>query len=404
MLTQNEIQKYADAMIWGLEKAGAQTGKVFKKGDLISLSFPRYAYALSEVIYIDLIARGFHVRTSVFPSPNMEKSFFTLGDEEQLAYLPQWQKDMTQDTAGSIVIIGDEDLLCLADSDPSKIAIKAKSRKPLRDILNKKEQDGAYAWTLGLWPSEDMADKAGLSLAAMFDQVRKACFLDKENPTQEWENLYQYNQKVCQWLRDLDIDWVHMTSKHTDLKIKLGEGRKFLSTSGHNIPSFEVFTSPDFRYTEGVFYADQATFRNGNVVQGARLEFKDGKCVKATADKGESFLLSQLDMDEGARFVGEFSLTDKRYSKIDCFMADTLYDENFGGPNGNSHIAVGSAYLDTYAGDQKDLATNAQKTEKGFNDSVLHWDLVNSEEKTVVAKCRNGDEIVIYKNGQFMMD
>jgi aminopeptidase len=64
-----------------------------------------------------------------------------------------------------------------------------------------------------------------------------------------------------------------------DLKIKVGENRKFISTSGHNIPSFEVFTSPDCRFTEGTFYADQPSFRLGNVVKGVRLELKNGKCI-----------------------------------------------------------------------------------------------------------------------------
>ena len=94
-------------------------------------------------------------------------------------------------------------------------------------------------------------------------------------------------------------------------------------------------------------------------------------------------------MDPGACRLGEFSLTDKRFSKIDRFMANTLFDENFGGAHGNCHVALGSSYADTYAGDPSQL-TKALKDKLGFNDSALHWDLVNTEKKRVEAYLKGG--------------
>jgi aminopeptidase len=105
-------------------------------------------------------------------------------------------------------------------------------------------------------------------------------------------------------------------------------------------------------------------------------------------------------MDRGANRVGEFSLTDTRFSKIDRFMADTLYDENYGGAFGNCHLAVGSSYSDTYDGNPAGL-TPRRKQQLGFNDSALHWDLVNTEDKTVTATLKSGKKMVIYEKGQF---
>ena len=119
-----------------------------------------------------------------------------------------------------------------------------------------------------------------------------------------------------------------------------------------------------------------------------------------SADKGEDYLYSTLNMDEGACQVGEFSLTDKRFSKINKFMASTLFDENFGGKQGNCHIAVGNSYSDTYNGDPSEL-TKELKKELGFNYSALHWDLVNTEKKLVTAHFKNGKTKVIYENGMF---
>ena len=81
-------------------------------------------------------------------------------------------------------------------------------------------------------------------------------------------------------------------------------------------------------------------------------------------------------------------------------MADTLFDENFGGANGNCHIAVGASYTDTYAGDPAAM-TKTVKQKLGFNDSALHWDLVNTEAKTVTAHLTTGEKVVIYENGCF---
>ncbi|MFN2269029.1 MAG: aminopeptidase, partial [Desulfonatronovibrio sp.] len=119
--------------------------------------------------------------------------------------------------------------------------------------------------------------------------------------------------------------------------------------------------------------------------------------------EGESFLQKQLGMDVGASFLGEFSLTDRRFSRIDRFMAHTLYDENYGGDNGNCHVALGASYADTYSSDSEELTTDLKK-ELGFNDSALHWDLVSTEKKTVYAYLNNGEKIKIYDDGQFIME
>jgi len=81
-------------------------------------------------------------------------------------------------------------------------------------------------------------------------------------------------------------------------------------------------------------------------------------------------------------------------------MADTLFDENYGGEYGNTHIALGASYTDTFSGDMSTMNKALKKT-LGFNDSALHWDLVNTEKKTVTAILKTGKRIVIYDDGKF---
>jgi aminopeptidase len=105
---------------------------------------------------------------------------------------------------------------------------------------------------------------------------------------------------------------------------------------------------------------------------------------------------------ENADKVGEFSLTDSRFSRITRFMAETLYDENVGGPFGNTHIALGSSYHDAYAGDP-DGVPREEWARLGFNDSSVHTDIVSTTDRTVTATLRGGGEQVIYRDGRFQL-
>ena len=198
----------------------------------------------------------------------------------------------------------------------------------------------------------------------------------------------------------MQVNFLHVESENIDLEVRPGMKRQWIGISGRNIPSFEIFISPDWRGTRGKYYADQPSYRSGNRVEGVRLEFENGRAIRTTAANGENFVRQQLRMDHGADKVGEFSLTDKRFSRINRFMANTLYDENYGGRQGNCHIALGSSYSNTYSGDAKKL-NQSLKQKLGFNESALHWDLVNTEKKRVTAHLKSGDALVIYENGRF---
>ncbi|RPJ78887.1 MAG: aminopeptidase, partial [Deltaproteobacteria bacterium] len=220
-------------------------------------------------------------------------------------------------------------------------------------------------------------------------------------PISHWKEIYKQITSIKKWLNSLKIQELHIQSQHTDLVVTPGINRKWLGLSGHNIPSFEIFISPDWRGTTGKYYADQPSFRNGNYVKGIWIEFQKGKAVKIQAEKGEAFVRKQFSMDKGANRIGEFSLTDTRFSKINQFMANTLFDENYGGKYGNCHIALGSSYSNSFTGDPSRL-TRSMKAQLGFNDSALHWDIVNTEKKQVVAKLSSGKKVIIYENGRFI--
>ena len=397
MFTAKQLQRYADVLWWGLTTARPKT---FKKNDIVVIRYNGPAVRLAEILYAKLLAMGIHPVQRMNPTPAMERYFYLISSGKQLVFLPPGEKELMSRLSGSIFLYAPESITHLSDIDPKKIGKTAVAQKALRDIGNQREDRGAFSWTLCVFPTAELAEHADLSLGEYTRQIVKSCFLNKTDPVSHWRDIYKNAQSIKKWLNSMDVDYFHVESDNMDLELAPGEKRQWIGISGRNIPSFEIFVSPDWRTISGKYYADQPSYRSGNRVEGVRLEFHKGRAIKISADAGENFVKKQLAMDKGADKVGEFSLTDKRFSKIDRYMANTLYDENYGGNHGNCHIALGASYSNTYAGDSKRL-NPARKRELGFNESALHWDLVNTEKKRVTAHLKSGEALVIYENGRF---
>jgi aminopeptidase len=397
MLANVQLKKYADVLLWGLETSRTER---FKKNDVIMIRYDIDALVLAECLQEKILDMGIHPVLRMGLTSKMERSFFERANNQQLCFQPPGERELYQGLNGGIYLHAPESLTHLSHIDPRKIGRVAVARKPFRDILDKREQKGAFGWTLCTLPTAELARQAGLSMRKYTNQIIKACYLDSDDPVQAWKTLFKDAMAIKRWMNSMDVKYYHVLSKNTDLIVVPGKQRRWIGISGHNIPSFEVFLSPDWRGTEGVYFADQPSFRTGNLVEGVRLTFRKGKAVRVEAEKGRDFVGKQLSVDQGACRVGEFSLTDKRFSKIDKFMANTLFDENFGGRHGNCHIALGASYADTYDGNLEQL-TKQKKRMLGFNDSALHWDLVNTEKKVVTAHLCSGAEVVIYENGMF---
>jgi aminopeptidase len=397
ILTTKELEKYADVLLWGLSTARKTK---FRKGDIILIQYERPAIQLAEVLFRKIVGMGMHPVQRMGLTFGMEQGFYEKANDKQLVFVPPGEKELYGNVNGRIFLRAPESLTHLKDINAERIGKVLVSRKPLKDILDKREEEGLYSWTLCTFPTQELARQAKTTIRHYTTQIMKACYLDKKDPVQEWRSILKGVHGIKKWLNSLKIKTLHIQSKNTDLTVIAGEKRRWSGVSGHNIPSFEIFFSPDWRGTEGTYYANLPSFRSGNYVKGVCLTFKKGVVVKIEAEEGQEFTAKQLAMDKGASRIGEFSLTDKRFSRIDRFMADTLFDENYGGSHGNSHIALGSSYTDSYTGNPADM-TKALKEKLGFNDSALHWDLVNTEPKLVTAHLASGKKLIIYEDGAF---
>lgn len=392
------LENYAKVMIdFALGK-----GKGVQKGQVVYLQYDSEALPLALAVYKRILEKGAHPMVKGIEE-SFQKTAYEVANDDQLKFFP---KDYSQALVNTIdhriYLIAPTDPFLLKGVDPKKIMVSNSGDKRLfRKWLFEKEDQGKLTWTLCLYGTEGMAKESGISLEEFWGEIIKACYLGSDDPISIWKKTFKQINDLKKKLNDLPVDRYHMISEKTDLYIKLGEKRQWQGGGGANIPSFEIFTSPDWRGVNGKIFFNFPLYRYGNIIKNIQLEFKDGVVIKATADKNEK-LLREMISQKNADKIGEFSLTDRRFSKISKFMANTLYDENFGGEFGNSHLAVGTSYHDCYNGNVKKMTEKDWK-DLGFNESVEHCDIINTNPKTVEAILNDGTKKVIYKNGLFVL-
>jgi aminopeptidase len=399
------LERYADVLV----NFALGGGKGIKKGEVVRITAHESARPLFRHIYRAVLKSGGHVVSNYMPDDNsdginLSRDFYSLAKPEQLDFFPEkLMRGMVDQVDHSVYVIADADMQSLSGIDPKKIMRRGVAMKKQRDWQNEKEHKGKYTWTIALYGTPAMAKEAGLTLDEYWSQIIRACFLDETNPIAKWKDVYKKLENYRKSLNSLapKTDRIHVEGPDVDLWIKLGEKRTWLGGSGRNIPSFELFTSPDCRGTEGWIRFNQPLYRYGNKIEGIELKFKAGKVIESKAKTNEK-LLKEMIATPGANMVGEFSLTDKRFSRITKFMAETLFDENMGGPHGNTHIALGMSYNDTFSGNVAKL-TKPQAKALGFNDSSVHTDIISTTERTATLHMKDGSTKVIYKNGEFTL-
>ena len=389
------LEKYADVLV----RFALNDGNGIKKGDVVLLSVPECAKPILIPLQKAVLKAGGHYITNYLPDET-ERHYYELAEEHHLDFFPdKLLRGRVDQMDHSISILAEPNKKELEGIDPKKIMRKSKAFKQLKEWRDEKENAGKFTWTLALYGTEAMAKEAGCSIEEYWAQIISACYLDLEDPIAEWRKVFGEVQRVQDTLNSLDIEDLHVEAEGVDLHVGIGKGRKWMGGSGRNIPSFEVFISPDWRKTDGYIEFDQPLYRYGNLIEGVRLEFKNGKVVSASAKSGEQ-VLKEMIATENADKIGEYSLTDVRLSKINRFMAETLFDENFGGEFGNTHVALGSAYKDSYPGDPSKV-TKEEWGNLGYNESVVHTDIVSTRNRKVTATLASGEKKLIYENGKF---
>lgn len=322
------------------------------------------------------------LRAGGYPIVFWEEELFTEillkeGNDEQLRHISDPVRIAMETYDCLISLRGSRNTRMLNNVDTSRQTIQRQGSLPLLQTFMERSARGELRWTTTIYPTDAHAQEADMSLSEFADFVFAACHVDKEDPVAEWRKVSAEQQKLVDWL--VGKDKVVVKGPNVDLTLSI-KGRTFINADGTaNMPDGEIFTGPVENSVNGwIRYTYPAIF-SGREVEGIELRFAEGKVVAASAQKNEEFLLSVLDTDPGARYLGEFAIGTNH--GIDRFTKSILYDEKIGG---TLHTAVGSGYPET--GSQ--------------NRSAVHWDMI--------CDMRNGGQIwvddeLFYENGRFLI-
>jgi len=336
-----------------------------KKGDRVLIAAAGFEAApLVKEVYALCLQRGAEYVEYSFSLPEIDRQLYNLASKKQLEVFPQHKLDFYKTLTAYIGISAGENSMVNANSNQKSMVTYQKLTRPLVD-----QRVRHTKWVVTRYPTQGAAQEARMSLDEYEDYLFGACNIDwavESKKMEKLKKLMDRTERVC------------LKGPDTDLTFSI-KGIDAIKCDGrYNIPDGEVFTAPVRDSVQGFITYNCPTIYQGKEFNSIRLEFVDGKIVKATAGEMTKALNDILDTDEGARYIGEFAVGVN--PNIRTPMRNILFDEKI---SGSIHFTPGQAY---------DEADNG-------NRSAVHWDMVRLMKDGEIWF----DDRLIQKNGSFVL-
>ena len=293
------------------------------------------------------------------------------------------------------------------DIDSEKIAKAALTKRKTKPVYKERQLNSEIAWCIAALPNKFWAEEifgdSENPIDDFWDILADICMLNTENPIASWNEFLEKQSQNMKKLNNLKIKKLHYkNSVGTDLEIELSENTIWQSASSGkwivNLPSYEIFTSPDYRKTNGVVYSSMPLIYNGKEIKDFYLEFKDGKVTNFDAKEGKDILKEIIKGDELSDALGEVALVNYNspISNTKMVFKSTLLDEN-----ASCHLALGSGFLECIKDAEK--YSKDELKEMGLNDSKNHVDfMIGSKDLLIEAETENG-KVTIMENGNLVI-
>jgi len=320
--------------------------------------------------------------------------------EETLSMTPPWlltrEHELARERGAAIGITGDPEPELLGDLPGERVG---KTRMvELAEESMKAVNERLINWTGVAFPNEGWARAVfgEPDVERLWDAVAHAVRLDEPDPAAAWAAHVDRLERRARALDALRVDTLRFRGPGTDLTVGLLEqsvwcGPRSYTASGlphvANMPTEEVFTTPDARRTEGVVRSTRPLVLYGTVVRGLEVRFDRGRIAAVDAESGADVVRGQLASDERAACLGEVALVDgtSRVADAGVTFFDTLFDENV-----TCHVAYGAAYAE---------AVDGEPPNDGFNASSVHTDfMIGGPDVTVDAVTRDGDVVPLLRD------
>ncbi len=365
-----------DTRLENLAKVLVEYSTEVKTGDWVLVRGDVHALPLVNEVVRQALRAGGYVDV-LLNSEEIQEITLTEASETQLEWVSPIEPMAIEKVDCLIHLRASGNTRALSGIAPEKQRTYQRARAEIIKTYLERAAQGDLRWTLTNFPCDAFAHDADMSLREYENFVYSATFADRTDPIGAWRDIDQQQQRLVEWLKGKNK--VVLKGPNCDLHLSV-KGRSFINCSGkNNMPDGEIFTGPVEESASGWVHFTYPAVHGGREVEGVELEFDQGRVVSAHAKKNEAYLLSLLDMDPGARYLGEFAIG-TNYG-IQRFTRDILFDEKIGG---SFHMAVGAGYPETGS----------------KNESSLHWDFIcdmRTDSEIWV------DDQLFYKNGIFQI-
>ena len=330
------------------------------------------------------------------------------GDPQTFSYIPPWMIDrmehFSDEHAARVTLSGPHAPHALDDVPPER---SGSDLLPYLPVIGKIVNQRTTNWCVAPAPTAEWAQQVypgaapEEALDKLWESIAHICRLDEEDPATAWKERMAALRQAAANLTERRFDAIHLSGPGTDLTIGLfpssiWDGAEFTTVDGlehyPNIPSEEVFTTPDPLRVDGHASATLPLELYGTIIRGLRVEFEAGRAVRIDADENAETMRAAVAKDDGATRLGELALVDGggRIGRLGTVFFDTLLDENAA-----SHIALGSAY-DLAVGDDADKAR--------INHSSIHIDfMIGSPELDVDGVTAGGEHVPVLRDGAWQI-
>ena len=374
MTADERLRRYAELAV----RVGAN---VQQGQDVVVTCLVEHAEITREIVREAYRAGAKHV-VVLYSDLHLRRAAVELGPEEELGWSPpyvlDWVRRWDRENPAVISLTGNPNPDLLADLDPALVG--RAEPKELRRALLENVRGRHVNWVIVAAPNEGWARQVfgEPDIERLWAAVATATRLDEPDPVAAWRAHAQRLQSRADALNASGFDALRFRGPGTDLTVGLlpaahWECATFETASGiehvPNLPTEEVFTSPDWRRTEGVVRSTYPLVTAGTRVSGLEVRFEQGKIVEVGADSGAEIIRTQLATDEQAPYLGEVALVDgsspvKQSGLVFC---DTLFDEN-----ATCHIAFGDGLPETLGRD----IPREELLERGVNVAGIHVDFM----------------------------
>ena len=404
-----------DARLDRLAELAVRVGLNLAPGQELVMTAPVEALDLSRRITEQAYRAGASLVTTLLSDDQAALARFRHAPEDSFDAAPGWLYDGMAQAFGRgaarLAIVGDDPTL-LAGQDPEKVAranrARSKAYRPALELITATAINWTLvaaatpAWAAAVFPDLPPAE----ALARLWDAILAASRADRPDPVAAWaiHNAALMARRVM--LNERRYAALRFRGPGTDLKVGLAEGHAWMGglstakngiTGNPNIPTEEVFTTPDARVTEGMVAATKPLAYQGTLIRDIRVRFVAGRIVEASASTGQAVLERMIGTDDGARMLGEVALVpaSNPIAGSGLLFFNTLFDENAA-----SHIALGQAYSRCFV--DKNLSPEALDA-AGANRSLIHVDwMIGSAETEVDGLDAEGRAEPLMRRGEWV--